>query len=501
MLPEVIREATSLVRADPVLKRTQSELVPLLCDELEKLGHQELLEATVLRVEAFGESLRRTYLPDAFATLQSLAAESRELFAIEDVCVALVSELRARGWSDASLSDAFGRDIPDLATFVGSLRELDVPPRQWTCYAAVTITSQRSALEVADRISLVDSLPTGEVVGPPPARTGPYARLHVDAVDFRYAAEAAFSQVSSVLGAAAVFVKTDLLVRSSTVVVETPAGLRSFDAHLRLPRESRRAKPDQLKRIVRSAADAAATRITDSIFDAIRHRQRAIEASDLESRFMLLWLGIERLCLGSPDHSTILESVRALVPPAIALGKLRRDIASFRAQIASSAQRRETSETRTLAQLVDLIRDADPRALTQEFYETDVLATQWVARLQKDLRSSDGQRVADYFERSRERVEWQVLRLYRARNSVAHAARGPAWLTDLVLHAHFYLTQLIAICVEHRDEFVGQSSAEILLQRAAQYSAFVALLKANNQRALASASLLRPTALVGTSTR
>jgi hypothetical protein len=48
---------------------------------------------------------------------------------------------------------------------------------------------------------------------------------------------------------------------------------------------------------------------------------------------------------------------------------------------------------------------------------------------------------------------------------------------------------------------VADGSAEILLQRAAQYSAFVALLKANNQRALASASLLRPTALVGTSTR
>ena len=63
MLPEVIREATALIRADPVLKRTQAELVPLLCDELEKLGHQELLEATVRRVEALGRAYAERTFP------------------------------------------------------------------------------------------------------------------------------------------------------------------------------------------------------------------------------------------------------------------------------------------------------------------------------------------------------------------------------------------------------------------------------------------------------
>lgn len=503
MLPDVVREAVGLLRADQVLKRGASELGRLLCADLERLSNDDLLnEEAILKVEALGEALRRTYLTDALDALQAVATtEPRELFAVEEVCDSVVAELRARGWSDTSLREAFSPPFSDIHRLLEGLKTLDRLPQPLPCYVAVTVTTHRSEIEESGRVTFVDALPGGVVRGPAPVNSGPFARIEVDALDYRYAAEAAYSQIASVLGAAAVFVKTDILVRSSTVVVETPTGPFSIDAHLRIPRESRRAKPGQLARIVRSAADAAAKRTVDSIFDAIRHRQRALETSDLESRFMLLWLGIERLCLGSPDHSTILESVRCLVSPAIALGKLRREMDSLRRYLARAAATKGGKEARSLEQLLELIRDSNPTALTSEFYDTDVLATQWVARLQKDLRSASGEKVAAYFERSRERVEWQVLRLYRARNSVAHAARGPAWLTDLVLHAHFYLTQLIAICVEHRDQSADQAAAEILLQRSAQYHSFLALLKAESRRALDTASLLRPTSLVGPATQ
>ncbi len=498
MLPDVVREATSLVRSDPVLKRTQPELATLLVADLEKLRQQELFEETILRVEAYGQTLRKSYLLDALTSLEELVRDDpRELFEIEQVCVGLVSELRNRGWSDTTLAEAFGKYEDDIGGLVSSLRSLDSPPKRWPCYVAVTVTAHRDALDVPERIRVVDALPGAKVIGPLPPQSGPFAEVVVDALDFRYAAEVAFSQLSAVLGAAAVFVKTDILVRSNIVVVKVGDGLHSCDTHLRLPRDSRRTKSDQLARIVRSAADAATMRTGDSIFDAIRHRQRALETTDLESRFMLLWMGIERLCLGSPDHTTILDAVRSLVPPALTLGKMRRDIAALRVRLARTASRSGRKESRSLKDLLDLIRDSDPTALTSEFYDDDVLATQWVAALQRDVRTADGKRIADYFERSRERVEWQILRLYRARNSVAHAARGPEWLTDLVLHAHFYLTQLIAICVNHREESRVQSAAEILLQRSAQYHAFVALLRANNPRAVESMVLLRPTILVG----
>lgn len=498
MVPDVVKEASTLLRNDEVLKRRQPELIVLLTGALEVLARADVDEENVLRAEAFAQSLRRTYLSDAFSTLEDLAEQSpRELYALEQVCGSLISELRARGWSDATLNEILSGPIASVTELLITLRTLDRSDQTFHCYVAVTVTTHRVELEASERLSFVDTLPAKKVIGPFPSAKGPYANVEVSAVDFRFAAELAYSQVSSVLGAAAVFVKTDMLVRSTTVVVETADELRTVDAHLRLPRESRRAKTGQLTRVVRSAADAASRRSIDSIFDAIRHRQRAIEASDLESRFMLLWLGIERLCLGSPDHHAIMQSVRSLVPPAIALGKLRREISALRTHLARRTGANSAAKSRSAVELLRLIRDPDPRALTSEFYDDDPLAAQWVSRLQSDLRATDGIKVAEYFERSRERLEWQVLRLYRARNSVAHAARGPAWLTDLVVHAHFYLTQLIAICVEHRDEAGADASAEILLQRCAQYGSFIDLLRANNKPALDEEILLRPTALVG----
>lgn len=499
MLPDLVRETVGLVRADEVLRHAQPELIDLLCGELERFPHAEFREeGAILKVEAFTSALDRSYLEDAGKALREIVANSpKELFSLEAICRSVVSELRTRGWSDGSLADAFASDTADLEQLLERLASLDIAPVPYQCFVAVTVSTHRAEITESRRVSFVDALPVGDVVGPLPPRAGPYASVCVDAVDYRYAAEAAYSRIASLLGAAAVFVKTDMLVRSSIVVVQVSGALRGVDAHVRLPRESRSAKAGQLARIVRSASDAAETRSVDSIFEAIRHRQRAIEASDLESRFMLLWLGIERLCIGSPDHTTILDSVRSLVPPAIALGKLRREVSALRSRLARSASRRGQQEHRTLPQLVDLVRDSNARALTSEFYEDDVLACQWVARLQKDLREANGKSVAKYFERSRERVEWQVLRLYRARNSVAHAARGPAWLTDLVLHAHFYLTQLIAICVDHRDEGPSRSGATILLHRAAQYSSFIDLLRSENPRARETDNLLRPTALLG----
>jgi hypothetical protein len=114
--------------------------------------------------------------------------------------------------------------------------------------------------------------------------------------------------------------------------------------------------------------------------------------------------------------------------------------------------------------------DAESRKLTAFFYEASPSVTQWYFRLRKRLYGENGKsigaNVAAYLEESRQRIDWQVVRLYRARNGIAHASALPLWLPDLINHTHYYLTNLIAICVHYRETAGSTPSVEILSERA-----------------------------------
>jgi hypothetical protein len=143
-----------------------------------------------------------------------------------------------------------------------------------------------------------------------------------------------------------------------------------------------------------------------------------------------------------------------------------------------------------------LADEAVSRQLTAFFYDKDARLVQWYFHLRKALAGGDSANIAAYIDASRTRVERQVLRLYRARNSVAHAARGPAWLGELTRHASFYLTNMIAMVLHYREQEPGRAPIDILVTRAGQYAAYLELLRHASLRATDPLALLRPTSVV-----
>jgi hypothetical protein len=140
------------------------------------------------------------------------------------------------------------------------------------------------------------------------------------------------------------------------------------------------------------------------------------------------------------------------------------------------------------------------RELTVLFYGTSPLLAFRCHELWRALGAgkadSRGGHLADYHERSRERVARQICRIYRARNRIAHVGASPDRVRDLVWHAHFYLTQLTAICV-HYGEREDTPAQDILVRRLGQYKGFMKLLKANDASTLTAQCLLRPSMAVG----
>jgi hypothetical protein len=143
----------------------------------------------------------------------------------------------------------------------------------------------------------------------------------------------------------------------------------------------------------------------------------------------------------------------------------------------------------------------DAHAFCTPFYE-DVRLTQWFFRVRRQLASQGGgssldslkKRIPDLIEGSRRRTRWQVLRLYRARNHLAHGASRTLWLSDLSRHANYLLTNTIAICLNYANE-PGVSARAILEQRTGWLDAYLTLAREGDQSALSINALLKPSML------
>lgn len=517
MLPDVAAEAAHVLAGDPVLKSTGSSLPEHVLPHLRQWASEQpqVDPSAISRLEAFAASLERTYLSDVFTTLDRFVTKEPEhLFALEAVCGCLVSELRHRGWADKTLSSIFSAlNAEAPADLTGKLRQgFPAKPSRFRCYVPVSLGGLRLEQSFREHTGLpvLPKLPVSATDRSLPQR-GPFVEIEVEEHDAQTAAEQAYSQVSATIGALAIFKPENVEMRSRVVGVSVTGSINGHDISAPEPIERRETTQDEVNRILAGTRPGKLDR--DAVFDAIRHRTRAHESQDPESRFILLWFALERLVLGAPGQGKTLSAARALIPKAIAIGKVRSEILGLGAAILQlgltdeewsglfglvgwKRESRRIDHAKLLAMLQSPKKESEK--LTAFFYERDVRLVQWYERLRKALYGSKPAKIVPLFEESRRRIDWQVMRLYRARNSVAHAGQGPSWLRDLTFHANHYLTQLIAIVVHHRQRTPGASSAEILSSRAGQYDAFLALLKSGDPRALEPKHLLKPTLLVGT---
>ncbi|MCC6527943.1 MAG: hypothetical protein IT373_35180 [Polyangiaceae bacterium] len=522
-LPDVAAEAELAVQHDAVLGRRHPARRDVLVQALKRFRSEkaEDVRTSVGQIQALLPKVRSAYLAEAFSVLHEITGtDSRHHAELVRLSQDVVSELRCRGWTDAGLLEAHPRDTVAPATAVEVLRERTAEPeRFFECYVGLTLPRDRPPLPADEpTFQVVEQLPEGTRAGRP-LKAGPYARVVVEAFDAYGAAARAQRRVLATIGALTVFLPTSRLDVSSEIVgVCLPDGaLRGCELAERLPDERRYAKPDEIRRIFASSWRASASPAADPLHDALRLRHRGLVTTDSESRLLLLWSGIERLTSGARGfRGGALAAAKELVSHAVTFGKLRRDVGDFAGVMehkASTDERVRTAllgvvggyaDARSRTDRIDrrkvlerlLGDEAYLRTMVSPLHGTEPMLAYRAHALWRDFGAGNaggrGKAIAEYHERSRQRVAWQVGRIYRARNRVAHLGVGPERTRDLVAHAHFYLTQLIAICV-HYGENAAVRAQELLTTRMGQYQAYIELLRRNDPACLEPDALLRPT--------
>lgn len=525
MLPDVVAEARDVAKSDRVLELRFASTCTVVREALQQLDPKkpEDLRASALVLGKLLPGLRRNYLAEGFGLLlEELAKPKPSQLLVLELAQAIVSELRAIGFSDVALLEMHREagDLPPIRAVecLGAAACRD--RRSFACYVAVHLPDAESALPTDDAsLSFLKEAPDYPVEGRALKR-GAYLKVEVEAFDAHAAATVAHQRVLSTVGAITVFVADKRVdVASDVVGVEVGAGkLRTFELKQPLPVEPRSVELDTLARIVGSSWRASAEPASDALHDAIRLRHRALRAHEPETQLLLLWTAIERLTSGARGFSGgALSAAKELVSHAVTLGKLRRDVGDFCACLEHAAGEQALPRLAQLVGTYDHRPGSGPRLhrrkvlerflndklaleeLLAPVYEEHPLLAMRADRLWKDLgegkAASRGKAVASYLERSRTRIARQVARIYRARNRVAHLGAPTDRTSDLVYHAHFYLTQLIAICIHHAGSEQQRPQA-LLLDRMAMLQAYVSLLRAGDPEACSPDALLRPSLLL-----
>src|SRR6187431_1420508 len=135
----------------------------------------ELIE----QIKAIVAPLRREYLSRGFRTLDALIRDRPKSHeAVVQIADALVSELRALGWSDEALHDVAlsirKSGASDIAALTRLAEHVSTDIQAFECYVSVSIPPKRSVLPLDEAtFSFVDDLPNLVREGRP-LKVGPY---------------------------------------------------------------------------------------------------------------------------------------------------------------------------------------------------------------------------------------------------------------------------------------------------------------------------------------
>jgi hypothetical protein len=457
----------------------------------------------------------------AFKRMEELVLEQpKRLEDLDNVVCNLVADLRSRGWGDEALvktAQAVRESCKEPGEAIKALASrLTAGPCPFLCMVPV------------DLAALNNQLPAGlegcRVVFRP-EESSHDIEAEVVAFDPVTAARSAAVIIANMLGAASVFLesKTVSVRRDAPIAVTSNDGARRWSIAQEMPltREQRIANPGQLDAVVRSVwgVRSQVSVVPDPVADAVRFYDRAAATSDMETRFVLLWFGIERMVAGARETKGGLEgAVSNLVPPAITLGKMRRELSAVCATLRDGVDISAREKMLAIAgakhpvkgdQMIDrevvlrrLMGDQpDFDALLSPIYHDYPGIVRWLCKLRKvigpedgakDIKGAIGDRLADYLAASNLRTQRQVLRLYRARNGLAHAGARPALVHDLIGHASFYLTNLVAIAVHYRESNASALPSRVFAERSAHFALYLEVLRSGDSRSLEPKGIFRP---------
>lgn len=323
-----------------------------------------------------------------------------------------------------------------------------------------------------------------------------YFRIDVNAKDIYSASHIAISKLATVLNLASFYNLVDAWDLKSVVFV-TINNVNSY--HRSFTAESLYATYDYLDssgRVFESTrkifADGSKRSICDRLQGAFSYTNISRSSLFQEEKYMNLWVALESLARTNM-YSNIISNVKETVPAAICIRYIYRIVRNFaedckRCRVnlnfdSISIDLGQPTKQKMVEDVIAVFQD--PTLFTQmvEKCSVNTLLKHRCGNVHKLLTDIDFAfcKIENHYNR----VSWQIQRLYRIRNEIAHAAlREQTSLIVYIEHLNDYLSTYISEIVTYITDRKLDTFEEALCYIRDNYDVFVALYKENQKGVL-----------------
>jgi len=488
-LEHLLAELRRFVSKDPVV----STFYPFLSDK-EYLG--PFLEGTFVKehLDKLEETAKVVLgnLADYMGVLvrqlgQMVVEDPREKRKIAALALALGTEISSQGYTPQFL-DEYGTKtlLKRQGSFTDRLAELtkrcdgqlgrytctfkaDLKAYDGYCWETVSLTKDRP--QVAPEAAAADFYASAE--------NAVLVNVEAHAVDRYAAVVAAQAQLEKLCAAidlytpqhAAQYQKREVLVAEDGGAPEPTTRDNSRNTYWKDAGRPERAVGRVLEVLgrLKHLSPSDAERLTSFL----QYHRLALAAETDEGRLVNMWVALESIVRG--HGTTIIKAAVDVVPPLVALENTRQHLVAVATYIRQTWRGRDG---------YSLFKDLLPRSSPKRFDPRDLLdilrgpeeqATRLcklckdhplilhrITELHGDLRSPKS--VARWLRRQRQTVEWQIRRIYRARNTVVHQGACPQANMHLNQHLHSYLMQTGQRLIRDIDSYQGSFGLDDAIQ-------------------------------------
>lgn len=292
------------------------------------------------------------------------------------------------------------------------------------------------------------------------SKSAPSLWVRVEAADPEAARHRAEKRLGELFAAKNLFnVDARFGVRALKALVVDEAGEKTIVERQRLGSQylgaydARVLKVDLLFR-VESQLRRVAPPDASQLAAVIEYHRLALLANNDEARLVNLWVALEALCQGG--DGSIIERVWSRIAPCVAVDNVRRNLISLSIFLRklwtvdndgdfsslfpnSNKDRLEPDDLARVLLLPD--GHADLKKLCKLCRHHSLI----LHRLFRahSLMLDRAVSVKNNIEYTRQNVEWQIKRIYRARNAIVHTGSCNLLLTQITQHLHCYLVKAV----------------------------------------------------------
>lgn len=447
--------------------------------------------------------LSSSYLVDVLSELKD-GILSSNIKDIEYHANAVVSQAVHNGWSATALSnmlrfftqnkpfdaqwDDFKNELLNTSVFAHDIL-INVPFAQLSGaqQAQALDTLGRLGLDIKTHAEIVSEYSMISDIGALIKAEKRYFRVSVEAKDIYSAAHIAISQLATVLNLASFYRLVDAWDLKSVVIVAinnvtfyhrtfTAESLYStydyLDSSGHIFESTRRIFSDPTKQAIR-----------DKLQGAFSYTNISRASLFQEEKYMNLWVALESLSRTNM-YSNIISNIRETVPAAICIRYVYRIVRNFvedckRCRVnlsfgSVSVDMDQPTKQKMVKETIAVFQDPAIYAQLLTACNCNALLHHRCSEVHRLLTDIDFafQKIENHYNR----ISWQVQRLYRIRNEIAHAAlQERASLVVFIEHLNDYLSTYIAEIVTCIAEKRMASLEEALCSIKDNYGVFVAL--------------------------